>query len=230
MPHFNDLDELSQERDNAIDFLSVDEWNRLSVGERNQRALDNYIISRKKTKWQVGRDYELYVGYMFEQKNYKVEYTGSYLKLEDMGRDLIAKCENTTKIIQCKYWSKDKVIHEKHIFQLYGSLILYKLENQDLISTIQGVFITSTILSETARMAANFLGIKVTENYGIGDYPRIKCNMGLDEYGLSTRIYHLPMDQQYDSAKLERNGSFKAFTVEEAEAAGFRRAYKWLPI
>jgi hypothetical protein len=38
---------------------------------------------------------------------------------------------------------------------------------------------------------------------------------------------HLPFDQQYDSTKIKNKGEFYAVTVAEAEAAGFRRAFKW---
>ena len=62
----------------------------------------------------------------------------------------------------------------------------------------------------------------------MGQFPRIKCNIGRDEYGAVTKIYHLPMDQQYDNVIIEPDkGEFFAMTVLEAENAGFRRAYKW---
>lgn len=36
------------------------------------------------------------------------------------------------------------------------------------------------------------------------------------------------MDQQYDSTTINTKiGDFLASTIEEAEAAGFRRAYRW---
>lgn len=35
------------------------------------------------------------------------------------------------------------------------------------------------------------------------------------------------MDQQYDKVKIEKPGEFYAFTVYEAEANGFKRAFKW---
>lgn len=42
------------------------------------------------------------------------------------------------------------------------------------------------------------------------------------------KIYHLPFDQQYDKVKIEKNkGEFYCSTVQEAEKAGFRRAYRW---
>ena len=108
--------------------------------------------------------------------------------------------------------------------QLYGSVIEYNLENQE---KAEGILITNTVLSEKAKEFANVLGITYKENFQIGDFPRIKCNIGVGEFGEKTKIYHLPFDQQYDSTKIDSSGEFMAMTVAEAENAGFRRAYKW---
>ena len=40
-----------------------------------------------------------------------------------MGRDLIVSKEKKLFVIQCKRWAAEKTIHEKHIFQLYGTTI-----------------------------------------------------------------------------------------------------------
>ena len=213
--------------DYTKDYLSKEEWSLLNETERNQLALDRYIDSHKKSKWQIGRDYELYCGYLYECKGYSVEYFGSNKGLEDLGRDLIATKDSLTDIVQCKYWSKDKCIHEKHIFQLYGTLTCYLIENNLPELLVRGVFITNITLSDMARNVADRLGIVVKENVPIGDFPRIKCNIGHDEFGLQTRIYHLPMDQQYDKVKLHKKGEKMVFTVKEAEDSGFRRAYRW---
>ena len=71
---------------------------------------------------------------------------------------------------------------------------------------------------------ANALSIEIIENEPIGDFPRIKCNIsGRD----SEKIYHLPFDQQYDRTVIEpHKGEFFAYTVKEAEEAGFRRAFR----
>lgn len=92
---------------------------------------------------------------------------------------------------------------------------------------LRPIFFTTTKLSERAREIALALGIEIMENEPLGEFPRIKCNINKDEFGLDTRIYHLPMDQQYDRTIIgNRNGEFFAFTVKEAEEAGFRRAFK----
>lgn len=218
---------LLSEHDATKDYLSKEEWNSLSVSERNQLALDRYVASHQKSKWQIGRDYELYVGYVYSKQGFQVNYFGSYNKLEDLGRDLIVTRGNETAIVQCKYWSQEKLIHENHIAQLYGTTISYCCENDLPLGSVSSVLITNIELSDTAKKMADYLNVKYKENFALKNFPRIKCNIGHDENGNITHIYHLPMDQQYDIVKIDHVGEFFALTVAEAEEAGFRRAYKW---
>ena len=220
------------DHDVARDYLSKEEWNKLTATERNQLALDRYCQGHNKTKWQIGRDYELFVGFECTQTGYEVDYFGSNMGLEDLGRDIIAKKGNKVLIIQCKYWSEQKVIHEKHIAQLYGTTMCYCMENEVQQSffqkdVVQAVLVTNIKVSDKAREFAEYLGVKVIENHAMGKFPRIKCNVGKDEDGRTTKIYHLPFDQQYDNVKINKPEERFVFTVREAEDAGFRRAYKW---
>lgn len=212
--------------DATRDYLSKEEYQALSTTERNQLALDRYRNSHSKSKWQIGRDYEQYVGYQYRKKGYEVDDFGSYMGLEDLGRDIIAKKDDRILIIQCKYWSSIKQIHEKHITQLYGTMVSYCIENNVEPGKVKGVLITNIQLSAMAKKMAKHLEIEYLENYPMGQYPCIKCNVGHDEFG-KTKIYHLPFDQQYDVTKISKNGEFYAMTVAEAEAAGFRRTFKW---
>lgn len=224
-PGFNGKDdfelETAENTDRVRFFISPEEYKELSTTEKNQLALDRYVEQRK-SKWQIGRDYEMYVGHRLEEKGYAVKYTGIVENLEDMGRDLIATKNGKTLIVQCKNWSQEKTIHEKHVFQLYGTLVLYKLDNPMLEA--KGIFVTTTKLSEKARAVAKELDIKIVEQLPLGDFPRIKCNVNRTT---GEKIYHLPFDQQYDTTVInEKDGEFYAFTVKEAEAQGFRRAWK----
>jgi len=169
------------EYDPIRSYLTKEEWDELSPAEKDQLALDRYVQSRSKSKWQIGRDYELSVAHEFIRSGYSVDTFGSYMKLDDLGRDLIAKNGRRTYIIQCKYWSASKTIHEKHIFQLYGTLVTYKIENPNFLTTVQGLFVTNTMLSPKAREVADMLGISIRENHQMTDFPRIKCNIGHDE-------------------------------------------------
>jgi hypothetical protein len=222
-------------------YLTTAEYQKLSTTERNQRALDRYW-AMKKSSWQIGRDYERYIGYIYENEGYAVYYQGIVEGLADLGRDLIAKKGKEIEVIQCKYWSQHKTIHEKHICQLFGTTLKYWIENQKELreglkiqqdffpsliqrKQIKGVFITSTSLSETANEFANELGIVVKEQFPFQKYPSIKCNVSRRA---GEKIYHLPFDQQYDRTivEAERNECYVE-TVDEAERLGFRRAFRW---
>ena len=219
-----------QDIDPVRQYISKEEWETMSEDERNQRALDNYIQSHSKSKWQIGRDYELYIGFLYSQKGFDVTYYGENKGLEDLGRDLICRKDGKTQIVQCKYWGKEKQIHEKHIFQLFATTVSYCIDNHCGMKDVSPVFVTNIFLSDEARRVAKQLNVTYCENVPMGDFPRIKCNNGTDKYGYSTKIYHLPMDQQYDRVKLAHDGDRMVFTVKEAVNAGYRRAYKWIPV
>ena len=108
---------------------------------------------------------------------YSVDTFGSYMRIGDLGRDLIAKRGNKIKVIQCKYWSLQKEIHENHICQLYGTVICYCIENNLTTKEVDAVFVTSTTLSKKALEFAKMLNIQVKENIPLKDFPRIKCNI-----------------------------------------------------
>lgn len=202
-------------------YISPSEYLSLTTVQRNQLALDRYLASHKKTKWEIGRDYELFVGHLFARDGYHVEYTGSLFRFDDLGRDLVVRKGKRILIVQCKYWSKEKEIHEKHIFQLFGTSICYQIDHPDC--QVSCVLVTNTICSATARSFAAKMSVALKEHVELGDFPRIKCNIS----DSGERIYHLPMDQQYDNVVIDKPGEFFAMTVQEAVNRGFRRAYRW---
>lgn len=203
-------------------WLSPEEYQKLPTAEKYQKALDRYK-SRKKNDWEAGIEYERYIGYLAEQTGAKVCYAGAREGLEDMGRDLLVDRGDKVFVIQCKRWAKSKKIHEKNIFQLFGTTTLLRVENPK--KQYVGVFVTSTALSDVAKKCAEALEIEVIENCALEDYPMIKCHASQNQ-----KIYHLPMDQQYDRVQIGgKDGSMFAWTVKEAEENGFRRAYRWNP-
>jgi hypothetical protein len=230
IPETEDIVEYNELQENHSEhntYLSKEEYEKLSETEKNKRALEN-CINRKKSKWEIGRDFEMFIGYQYEKKGYNVQYFGIEKRLDDLGRDLIIDNNKVVLIVQCKYWSKEKTIHEKHIMQLYGTTIKYILDHPNEKRIIGAVFITHTTISDTAREFAKVFKIRVIENVDLGQYPLIKCNVRRLDYGGLSYIYHLPFDQQYDIIKMnKKEGDFYAFTIEEAEAAGFKRARRW---
>ena len=221
------VDEL-EKSDPVLRYVPKTEYESLSTAERNQRALDRYLAGGL-SKAEIGRLYERYIGYMQEKFGWKVEYHGIFKGLEDMGRDLICTKGNEVKIIQAKCWSADKVIHEKHIFQLFGTTQLYMMSMSGAErknKKVSAVFVTSTVLSPVAKQAAEWLGIEVKEKLAMNKgYPIIKCNVN---QATKEKIYHLPFDQQYDRTQINASmNEFYATTCAEAENMGFRRAMKY---
>lgn len=236
-------------KDAAGYWLTPEEYQQLPPIERNQRALDRYK-KRHKSNAEIGRDYERYIGYLYEKEGYTVTYYGIERGLDDLGRDLICTRGNEVHVVQCKCWSnlKKKVIREKHLNQLYGTFVAYKIARSmgitieelsniseaqvkrisqgrlDLYS-ISPVFYSTVPFSPTALAFAKLLNIECLQK-PLGDYPMIKCNISAHT---GEKIYHLPFDQQYDKCVITPSeGEFYASTVQEAEDAGFRRALRWL--
>ena len=99
------------------------------------------------------------------------------------------------------------------------------LERLNSKKNIKGILVTTTTLSDTAKLIAKELGIIVRENEDFDKkYPCIKCNIN---HTTQEKIYHLPFDQQYDRINIEpENGETYVETVKEAEELGFRKALK----
>lgn len=226
LANYEDYDDFDLRRDKTLDFLTEDEWMKLSINERNQLALDRYK-KRKKSNWVIGIEYEMYIDYLLRENGFSTIPFGSLKGLEDLGRDIIAKKMNNkgemvTYIIQCKNWSVNKEIHENTVCQLFGTAIEYDIQNKRMFQKTIPVLYTTTKLSDKAMEFAKRLGVTVIVA-SKGEYPMIKCNIND-----GNKIYHLPFDQQYYRTQIVQPGEFYAWTVEEAVKAGFRRAFKYM--
>lgn len=229
LSHVSDQEKES-EYDPVRKFLVQGEYENLSSAERNQLALERYWTG-KKPPWQLGRDYERYIGYLYERDGYDVRYFGVEAGLGDLGRDLICLRDSEVLVVQCKYWAANKIIHEKHISQIFGTTVMYEMEQKSKHTEkhqeqiyIKPVFVTSTILSEKAIQFAKYLNVEIKQEVKLDKYPCVKCNT----WGTSgEKIYHLPMDQQYDKLITSRENRFYMESAIEAEKLGFRRAWKW---
>lgn len=227
-------EEVIQDIDKEIPQKWVENCTSTDENERAQYFLDCYMKSHNKTNWEIGRDYETFVAWKFFNKKqsdgvtpkYRVIQEGCNKKLEDRGRDVIAINRATGKvyIIQCKMWSKGKLIHEKHIFQLYGSALDYVIRNNLRLADVVPVFVTTIQLSDYAKTCAKLLNVTIREDLEMGEYAPIKLNIN-EQTG--EKIYHLPFDQQYDNVKIENDGEGYAKTVAEAVKLGFRRAHRY---
>lgn len=214
----------TKEREDPLtEYLTKDEYRSLSSVEKGQLGLDRFW-QRHKSKRLIGKLYERYVGYLYEEMGYEVEYVGIFKGYEDLGRDLICTKGDQIVIVQCKNWSQFKTIYEKHIFQFFGTVFEYRDKHRD--REVRASFYTTTTLSNLARKFASELQIDLVENHHFDTtYPCIKCNVSR---GSKEKIYHLPFDQQYDKTKIEPSrDEFYCRTVAEAEEAGFRRAFRY---
>lgn len=202
-------------------WISRSEYDLLPRVEKYQLALDNYK-HRNRSNWAAGIDFERYICYLYELKGYRVVCFGALNGVADLGRDLYAFKDSEVIIIQCKRWSAQKLIHEKHVYQLFGTVTDYCIENP-LFNT-HGLLIATCNLSDKAREVAGRIGIEFEENVSFPEYPMVKCNINR---ATGEKIYHLPFDQQYDKVQIEYDkGEFYAWTVSEAERKGFRRAFR----
>ena len=221
------LEEL-ENSDPVLKFMPKSKYLGLTPAKRNQAALSRYL-SGNLGPAAIGRLYERYLGYLYETAGWKVEYFGIVKGFEDLGRDLICTKGNEVKIIQAKCWSAQKTIHEKHVFQLYGTTQMYLMDRSSsglFTPTVTASFITTTSLSPVARKAAEWLEIEIKEQHALDKtFPMIKCNVN---QRTKDKIYHLPFDQQYDKTVIATElGEAYVTTVEEAESKGFRRAFRF---
>ena len=233
LSNYGNIQVVKENYDRVRDWINDTDYYSMSEDERNQLALNRYK-KRPKSNWEIGIEYELYIGYLLREgkfpfsSRFHVTQFGELKGLSDLGRDIIAeKIEQngmrTIYIIQCKRWAEDKIVHENAICQIYGTTIEYKIRNQiEANSLVVPVFISTTNISEMAKDFAKQLGVLVY-TIPMDEYPMIKCNINRGE-----RIYHLPFDQQYHRTEIKNTGEFYAMTVKEATQKGFRRAVRHL--
>lgn len=226
-PEWDDIpptppEEPASDRDPLLRWLSEEEYRSLPSAEKSQLALDRWS-KRKKSPWDIGVEFEQYVGYRYETDGYRVIYYGAVKHMDDLGRDLICTKSGHTVVVQCKRWaSAEKCIHENVVFQLYATTVAYQLEHPD--QAVTPLLVCTCALSDTAKQYADYLKVQYSEFYEYMDFPRIKCNINKST---GDRIYHLPFDQQYNHvAIIPGTGECYAQTVREAENKGFRRAYR----
>ncbi len=186
-------------------------------------ALEEYS-NRELSPLEVGTRYERYIGHLYEIKGYKVNYHGATNALEDLGRDLIVKKGKDVLIVQTKCWARKKHIHEKHIFQLYGSMVHFSRTSETKGLESKAVIYTSYArYSGRAIEIAQDLGVELKTEKLDNSYPKVKCKISAKE----EKTYHLPFDPGYDELSVDLSkGEFFAHSVLEAFDKGHRRPEK----
>lgn len=212
--------------DPARIYIAASEWEGLSPLRRSEISLERYFETRQKSAWLAGVMYERFVGHMMEMDGFSVIYHGAINGVNDLGIDLIGEKEGLYKIVQCKRLSPIKGIpvRENVVAQIYGASLVFAQRKNIPFKKIRPTIVTSYDLSVEAREFASILKVEYFEMVELQKYPCIKCNIAKN----GEKIYHLPFDQQYDSVKInKKDGDMYVMNPEEAEAAGFRRAYRW---
>ena len=214
-----------EDYDPAQKFLKPDEFKKLSTDKKNQLALNRYL-EKKHSKLEIGRFYERYIGYLYEQDGWVVKFFGIIEGFDDLGRDLICKKGNEVHIVQTKNWSKFKIIREKYLYQHFATTTHYKLQNKlSKKIKVTPVFYSTIDYSDMAKKVAKALDVKIQVEKLSKNYPMIKCNINPST---KEKIYHLPFDQQYDKIIIgNTKGELYAKTISEATKKGFRRAFRY---
>ena len=191
-----------------------------SADGRAQEDLDRYL-SEPMSPAMIGRFYERYVGHLYENDGHEVVYYGAIKGFSDYGRDLIVTTPVETLIIQTKCWSKRRSVHEKDIYQLFGTMTHVKLTQENPKRKTRAVFYTTSQFTSLAKQAATALGVELRVERLNRTYPMIKCSVT----PMGDRIYYMPFDHGYDLVKIDRQrDEHFVKTVDQAVKKGFKRA------
>ncbi|MDA3049496.1 restriction endonuclease [Campylobacter sp. JMF_02 ED1] len=203
-------------------FKNIQEKERIN---KLQKILDDYENPKYNlSNSEIGKRYERYIGYLYEWiyteygEWYEVEYHGIRKGVDDGGVDLfVKKGKNEILLIQCKWWAKDKVMHDNVVARIGFAKTDYEKDNPNKKITAMIVSANEN-LDDKSRQLCKKHNIVIQEVPYDKSYPKIKCN--INNRG---KIYHLPNSPSYDAIKITRSkGEYYVKTIQEAEALGFR--------
>lgn len=199
-----------------------------------QSRFDKWLFAvenaRAENKWKYGRDYERYVGYLFEREGFSVIFNGATLGSSDGGIDLFCFKSGIVYPIQCKRWKNQVGVEE--IYKFAEAVESFKRNRSAypiplIYSKVMPLFYSTNGYTAEAERTASSKNItcQVQKFNSIREYPAVKCT------ALNGRkVYYLPFDRDFDSIRVGvyRGGCYK-FSVLEAEQAGYHY-YKGLPV
>lgn len=101
---------------------------------------------------QKGREYEKYVGLLYEKEGYEVKYNGIEKGSHDRGIDLMCEKGRHTVLVQCKCYTegKSKSVSLRDVYHFYGSSRHYARKNPQEV--VQSSFWTTTNISRTSEV------------------------------------------------------------------------------
>src|SRR3990172_4505778 len=133
----------------SLNFLSHDEYSRLDSVARDQLALDRYLRNGLSPA-AVGALYDRFIGHLYERDGWEVRYQPVAPGVKGLAQDLICSKDDVIHVVHAKCWAPDKLIHQKHILQLFGTVqwLTIKLSEDQLFPPkIVPRFITTARLS-----------------------------------------------------------------------------------
>ena len=213
---------------------SVEELQK-KLNAYRQKAINNEQKNYGRDNWKFGRDYERYIGYLFEKKGYLVHYNGAVMGTSDSGVDLVCIKDNEVLAVQCKRWKNNVSITDiikfsksmenfKDMFHTVRKYIRRDNTIMDLLSSDFDEFIpvfycTSGYTKDAINFANRNGIICYIENFqSVTEYPPVKCFVQNED-----KVYCLPFDYPFDKTTIDFfNGGCYKFTVQEAENDGYR--------
>ena len=186
--------------------------------EELQNHLDNYcrkaLRSGNLDKWKYGRDYERYIGYLWEKDGYKVIYNGAVEGVFDGGIDLICICEDECILIQCKRWKN--TVSKEYIKRLNYVAKKFQRYHPEY-SEVKPYFYTTSDYTKDAYNIADKYDIEccIEKFNSVREYPPVKCLIHNGD-----KIYYLPFDKEFDRISVENGCDYK-FKIADAERAGY---------
>ena len=123
-----------------------------------RRKKSQIKIENQKSYEEIGAEYEMFVGHLYENRGFEVIYHGILKGMEDRGIDLICKRGKLIHLVQCKRWSNRNhaTIDENLIRKLAKSARDFPINSN---AFIQPVFYSTVPFESQAEKVAEDLGI-----------------------------------------------------------------------
>ena len=131
------------------------------ISEEDEASLAKENHNKKK-----GIEYELFIGHIYENYGYAVEYNGIQKGGRDGGIDLICHSKRYTILVQCKcYEASNSNIGVNDIYKFYGAFRHYAIKHPKEV--VQGAFWTSREIDENAKVFEAAVELGITLHDGV---------------------------------------------------------------
>ena len=183
------------------------------------------------TPSEIGRDYERFIGYLYETAGWNVVYRAILRGMADRGRDLVCWSGSKVHIVQCKRWSAANPIEVAVVHDLIKTTTEYmtQMHSDDQLGfewpeaankRVRAVLFTTGILQSEAAEVGRLNGVIIRDRYALKSYPTIKCY----HTSLGKKVYLTPACYSYDSISVRSlRGDCYVYSETEALSLGFEK-------